>query len=123
MRVLAASQSDQSAREMGGQIAEGVLTYTLLHDGIEANQAANQDGKITLQNWLNYPIKRVPHLFVEIISGKINDFGVPIAKDAVPVAHADMGAMSRSGALQNPALFDFARREGPIICFKSKQST
>jgi WD40 repeat protein len=122
MRVLAASQSDQSAREMGGQIAEGVLTYTLLHDGIEANQAANQDGKITLQSWLNYPIKRVPHLFVEIRSGKINDFGVPIAKDALPVAHADMGAMSRSGALQNPALFDFARREGPIICFKSKPS-
>ncbi len=122
MRVLAASQSDQSAREIGGQIAEGVLTYTLLHDGIEAHQAANQAGNITLKSWLNYPIKRVPRLFVEIGNGKINDFGVPITKDAVPVAQSDIGAMSRNGALQNPSLFDFAKREGPIISLKSKQA-
>jgi WD40 repeat protein len=123
MRVLAASQSDQSAREMGGQIGAGILTYTLIHDGLEANQAADHDGKITLRNWLNYPINRVPQLFVEIRTGKVNNFGIPIkTKDAVAVAQADVGGMNRNGALQNPALFDFARREGTVISLKSKQT-
>ena len=52
MRVLAASQSDQAAREMGGQIGAGVLTYTLLHDALEANQGADEKESITLKSWL-----------------------------------------------------------------------
>lgn len=110
MRVLAASQSDQAAREMGGQISEGVLTYTLLHDGLEANQAADTKGDITLKSWLEYPMKRVPQLFEEIRAGKVNDFGVPVTRDAVSAA--DLGGIQREGAVQVPALFDFTRTGG-----------
>jgi hypothetical protein len=81
MRVLAASQSDQAAREMGGQIGEGVLTYALLHDALEASQAADEKGNITVKNWLEYPVKRVPQLFDEIRMGKVNDYGVPVKRD------------------------------------------
>jgi WD40 repeat protein len=112
MRVLAASQTDQSAREMGGQIGEGVLTYALLHDGLEAKQAAD-NGSITIRSWLEYPINRVPELFKEIESGSITDFGVPITRDATPAA-PDIGGMKRKGAVQVPALFDFARSEGAV---------
>jgi len=120
MRVLAASQSDQSAREMGGQIGAGILTYALLHDGVEARRAADKYGNISVREWLNYPAKRVPQLFIEIQNGMVNDFGVPITKDAVPVARADIGGMNRTGALQKPALFDFARREGVLISESTK---
>jgi WD40 repeat protein/uncharacterized caspase-like protein len=113
MRVLAASQSDQAAREMGGQIGAGVLTYTLLHDGLEANQAADEKGKITLRNWLEYPVRRVPQLFEEIRAGRVNDFGVPVEKTAVPAA--DVGGIQREGAVQMPALFDFTRAGGAEV--------
>ena len=110
MRVLAASQSDQAAREMGGQIGAGVLTYTLLHDGLEANQAADEKGNITLKSCLEYPVKRVPQLFEEIRDGKVSNFGVPVKRTAVPAA--DVGGIQREGAVQVPALFDFTRTGG-----------
>jgi uncharacterized caspase-like protein len=107
MRVLAASQSDHAAREMGEQIGAGVLTYTLLHDGLEANQAGDEKGNITLKSWLEYPTQRVPQLFGEIRAGKVNDFGVPVMKTAAPAV--DLAAIQREGAVQVPALFDFTR--------------
>jgi hypothetical protein len=119
MRVLAASQSDQAAREMGGQIGAGVLTYTLLHDGLAAAQAIDEHGQTTLKSWLEYPIKRVPHLFEEIRAGTVNDYGVPVTKDAV--AAADVGATQREGAVQVPALFDYTKLgEGGIMLGRTR---
>jgi WD40 repeat protein len=113
MRVLAASQSDQAAREMGGQIGEGVLTYALLHDALDAGQAVNSSGKITLGAWLAYPLRRVPQLFTEIRQHKVNDFGIPVQKDAIPPEMN--GKMNANGALQTPALFDFGRAGDEIV--------
>src|SRR6202044_396494 len=62
MRVLAASQSDQAAREIGGQINDGVLTYALVHDGLRAGKALSGDETITLGSWLNYAVQRVPEI-------------------------------------------------------------
>jgi WD40 repeat protein len=112
MRVLAASQTDQAAREMGGQIGEGVLTYALLHDGLEARKAA-ENGSITLRSWLEYPIKRVPVLFKQIEAGNVDDYQVARTRDVEPAA-ADVGGMNRKGAVQVPALFDFARSGGVV---------
>jgi WD40 repeat protein len=110
MRILAASQSDQAAREIGGQIGEGVLTYALLHDALQARKAANARGDVTLVNWLEYPIERVPHLFEELKRGKVDDYGVPVAKDAVPPR--PHGGKIDDRGLQEPALFDYGNNEG-----------
>jgi WD40 repeat protein len=107
MRVLAASQSDQAAREMGGQIGEGVLTYALLHDALAAKQAADEHGDITLTRWLEYPVNRVPTLFEEIRLGKVNDYGIPVTKDAIPPQA--QGKIKKQGALQTPALFNYGQ--------------
>ena len=87
--------------------------FTLLHDALEANQAADEKGNITLKSWLEYPVRRVPQLFGEIRAGKVNAFGVPVMKTAV--AAADLGGIQREGAVQVPALFDFTRTGGTDI--------
>ena len=62
MRILAASKSGQSAIELGGNIKEGLLTYALVHEGLEEGKAA-KDGKITMSGWLAYGAQEVPNLF------------------------------------------------------------
>ena len=129
MRVLAASQSDQSARELGGQIGHGVLTYALVHDGLlvdpkKSGIEISDNGSLTLKQWLTYPTKRVPKIFEEIRDKKLDDFGVKAkcpadATDAAggtgairsAVNLADAGASQKDGALQVPQLFDFAKKE------------
>jgi hypothetical protein len=113
MRVLAASQTNQNAEEIGGQIEEGILTYALLHDGILARQAIDGENRITLDSWLAYPITRVPRLFDEMRTGKINDFGMPILRDAT--LKIDTGKKSLRQPVQVPALFNFKKTAGAIV--------
>ena len=61
MRILTASQADNVALE-SALIRQGLLTYALTHDGLEAAQAdfKPKDQAILLAEWLQYAEQRVP---------------------------------------------------------------
>jgi uncharacterized caspase-like protein len=63
MYILTASQSYQAALE-ASQLGHGLLTYTLVQEGLAENRADDdpKDGKITVREWLNYSTKRVPEV-------------------------------------------------------------
>jgi hypothetical protein len=94
MRVLAASQSSGVALENDSR-KHGLLTYALLVDGL-INGGADwrpRDGRITIGEWLQFAIMRVPTL----VDKKENN---PTRALLVP---------ERSTVSQLPALFDFKR--------------
>src|ERR1700761_3614638 len=64
MRILAASQADDVALE-SEKLKQGLLTYALVHDGLEAAQATSPEtnGSITINSWLQYGANRVPGLY------------------------------------------------------------
>jgi WD40 repeat protein len=108
MRILAATQAEAAALEVGGQIQQGLLSYTLLKEGLaqkRANFKLPDDGKITLREWLEFGVKEVPNLYQLIISGKLKAVG----KDAV------MDESSQDRNNQRPSLFDFSRRPDVTI--------
>jgi ankyrin repeat protein len=114
MRILAASQSESVAFE-NNQLQHGVLTYALLNEGLEAQEADRgpKDGKITEGKWLKYGEQRVPLLYEALAS---NTFQAP---KGITFTHSRPPGSKPSP--QQPRLFDFrpvARPEpllGPII--------
>jgi uncharacterized caspase-like protein len=93
MRVLAASQSDALEDD---RLGHGFLTYALLVDGLEKNQAdwRPHDGRITIGEWLAYGLSRVPQLLKR---GTLEPRGVAARAASTTVT-------------QIPALFDFDQR-------------
>jgi uncharacterized caspase-like protein len=92
MRILAATQADNEAVG-SGQLRHGLLMYALVHDGIKLGKAdaMPEDRHITLSEWLRYARDRVPGLYTENVAVNGN-------------------------RIQQPALFDFARkRPDPIL--------
>lgn len=63
MRILVASQIEDVALE-SRLLRQGLLTYALVEDGLEAWQADFQpeDPTIFLKEWLQYAVERVPKL-------------------------------------------------------------
>ncbi len=73
MRILAASQSFAPAFE-DARIGHGLLTYALCKEGLEKGKAdfAPKDGRITMREWLQFGVNRVPNLFADIGTGKVS---------------------------------------------------
>jgi hypothetical protein len=97
MQILAASQADEVALEVAG-LQHGLLTYALL-EGLAGKRLADvsRNGVVTLQEWLEYGERRVPRLYDDVRSGRLQLVG----RDGYfmrPVARA-----------QAPTLFDFRR--------------
>lgn len=67
MRVLTSTQADNVALETN-LTEQGLLTYTLTREGLEAERAdfSPPDGQITVAEWLAYGVERVPVLFDEV---------------------------------------------------------
>jgi WD40 repeat protein len=105
MRILAASQAEDVAREPG-ELGQGLLTYALIRDGIERGHADNspQDRNITLTEWIAYGEVRVPVLHDEIVNEPGRNRGVVVPDDATPQAQ-----------YQVPALFDFGRSYDDLV--------
>ena len=116
MEILAATQADNVALE-SEKLGQGLLTYALVQDGLEAHKAAPESGgPITISAWLHYAEKRVPELYDDIQAGKLKLVGFDQsgvsrsldAKDPIPtevVQHA-----------QTPVLFDFYKlNNDPVI--------
>jgi uncharacterized caspase-like protein len=63
MYVLTAAQSFQAALELE-QLGHGLLTYTLVEEGLKTTAADNapKDGEVRLREWLDYAMQRVPQI-------------------------------------------------------------
>jgi WD40 repeat protein len=66
MYVLAASQSYQAALEVS-ELGHGLLTHSLIAEGLNERKAdfEPKDGKIVVEEWLDYAAKRVPEIQLE----------------------------------------------------------
>jgi uncharacterized caspase-like protein len=129
MRILTATQSDNVAWEYP-TLKQGVLTYALLRDGIEARQADhNKDNIITLAEWLAYGVDRVPKLYQEVLTNSVQTFGMkPEAQPRLTLAAKECGPAAgrkaleevlieqdKSRATQQPSLFDFTRKKPELV--------
>ncbi len=108
MRILAASQADDVAREPAG-LRHGLLTFALMRDGIEGRRADFRpaDKRILLAEWLGFGVQGVPRLQRELASGGRAPDGSarPADRIGTPVLR-----------IQQPRLFDFSRRgDGPTL--------
>ena len=130
MRILTATQSDNVAWEYP-TLKQGVLTYALLRDGIEARQADhNKDHAITLAEWLAYGVDRVPKLYQEVLTNSVQTFGVlSEAQPRLTLTAKECGRAAgrkeleevlveqdnKSRATQQPSLFDFTRKKPEVV--------
>ena len=108
MRILAASQADDVALE-SEKLKQGLLTYALVHDGLDAKQAVKAGTKeITLDSWLKYGSERVPTLYQEVLKGQVQTFAEG-SKDVAIDAQLSDGAstLKKPSAFQQPTLFSF----------------
>jgi WD40 repeat protein/uncharacterized caspase-like protein len=107
MRILAASQAEQSAQE-SNLTQLGLLTYALVRDGLDRGLAdfKPRDTKITLEEWLSYGVQRVPGLAIDVERGNLkNAEGDGTTKGTT---HLTLDYV-RNPTLQQPALFDFTK--------------
>ncbi|HNJ43838.1 MAG TPA: hypothetical protein PKZ53_25375, partial [Acidobacteriota bacterium] len=131
MRILTATQADNVALE-DNRLQHGLLTYSLMHDGIEARQADfnPKDRRITLAEWLGYGVVRVPQLYEEIKLGAVTTFADNSSqnKPQVLVTDAQGRILERNEErqrvvveqrVQAPGLFDFARRNREVVVWKA----
>jgi WD40 repeat protein len=117
MRILTSTQADDVALE-SKLIKQGLLTYALTHDGIEAEQAdfKPKDKVITLSEWLEYGVARVPSLYEEVKTGELQTFGRAADERALVVISTKQGARSlaRKTSIQQPSLFDFSKKKRDV---------
>jgi len=106
MRILAASQADDFALE-STRLQHGLLTYALVHDGLEGGLADSgpHDGVIQLSEWLAFGASRVPELCDEIRSGRTRAIILDSGDSPEPVA----------ARMQRPQLFDFTRVRKDVV--------
>ena len=109
MRILAATQADDVALE-SERLGQGLLSYALVRDGLGKARRADLDGdgRVMLQEWLEYGEKRVPDLYEEVKSGKLRLAGRDTAADPAFLTQVVRNA-------QTPSLFDFHRRADSVV--------
>jgi WD40 repeat protein len=107
IRILAASQGDQAARETNLLAREtetrGLLSYTLTLLGLDQGKADWKpvDGKITVGEWLTFAADTVPKLLEAGGAGR----GIQL-ENATP---------GKATAAQVPAVFDFSKRDSFVL--------
>jgi WD40 repeat protein/uncharacterized caspase-like protein len=106
MRILAASQADNFALE-STKLQHGLLTYALVHDGLEGVLADNRprDGVIQLSEWLAFGVTRVPELCEEIRQGRTRAI----------ILDSDESPQRAATRVQRPQLFDFTRVRKDVV--------
>jgi WD40 repeat protein len=131
MRILTATQSDNVALE-NKRIRQGLLTYALVRDGIKARQAdfKPKDSTITITEWLEYGVVRVPKLYEEVKDNRVQNFGLSADQQAKLVLISQDGnrkGTSSSKELheiiaaekrQQPSLFDFTRGKRDVVLIR-----
>jgi hypothetical protein len=105
IRILAATQANDVAIE-DADLHQGLLTYTLAGEGLDATGFGKADldgdGRIMLDEWLRYALRRLPALSSD---ARLRHFGHGLAARPPFTIIADSQAMAAKP--QDPALFDF----------------
>jgi uncharacterized caspase-like protein len=121
MRILTSTQSDDVALETD-LTQQGLLSYALTHDGIDAGEAdfKPRDKQIMLAEWLEYGVERVPKLYSEIERkfGALKDLNsVGLGGQTKLLVFSRDGANSslKKNSNQQPALFDFTKRKREFV--------
>lgn len=112
MRILAASQAKQSAIEEGHGIDDGLLTYALIHEGLERGLAFPSAQKtLTISEWLAYGQQEVPNLFKEgdRSSTATGRGSIQVKGDTSGRRDVYLGGRKTTANRQQPELFDFAK--------------
>ncbi len=104
MRILAASQPNQAARE-SDVLHQGLLSYALTEQGLVEGHADWKpvDGKIFVGEWLTYAANAVPTI-LQAGAVKTQRGLVPVGEPAASV-----------GSAQTPAVFDFSRSDTFVL--------
>ena len=104
MRILAASQSNQAARE-SDSLHQGLLSYALAQKGLVEGKADWKpvDQKITVGEWLNYAADEVP---------KFREAGAVESGKGIEVIGA---RVSQLKSAQIPAVFDFSKTDTFVL--------
>ena len=110
IRILAATQADDVALE-SANLRQGLLTATL-SEGLTLGTATlradeNKDGKVGLDEWLRYAVKRLPSLNEEARRGS-----PAMAARGVRLVMRTPAAPPR---VQEPSLFDFSTEDSPVV--------
>jgi WD40 repeat protein/uncharacterized caspase-like protein len=101
MCILAASQAKDAAFEIK-LLEHGLLTYALVQEGLKENKAA-QEGRVTLDGWLEYGVNRVPQLYTDWREGRMK---IPVIAGVPP---------QKEDPRQFPSLFNFKKRKYEVI--------
>jgi WD40 repeat protein len=114
MRILASTQADDVALE-SNLIKQGLLSYALIHDGIEAGQSdfKPRDKTIMLAEWLGYGLMRMPALHAEIKKGELQNFGA--GSRALVITNSKSGSLTKKNWSQKPSLFDFSKKKPEVM--------
>ena len=104
MRILAASQPNQAARESDA-LNQGLLSYALTEKGLIDGKAdwQPQDGKIMVGEWLNYAASAVPKI--------LQSGNVQTQRGLIPVGTPEHEVPS----IQTPAVFDFSKEDTFVL--------
>ena len=130
IRILTSTQSDDVALETEFT-QEGLLTYALTHDGLNAGAADFKppDGTIMLDEWLAYGSERVPSLYRDIAEkyqslalNALRSLTIGQSGTRVLIFSRDPGANSslKKESYQQPALFDFTRGRKTTVLATTK---
>jgi WD40 repeat protein len=112
LKVLTATQADNRALEANGEIKGGLLTYALITEGLlsgNADSGSEKDGKITLDEWLNYGANRVYSLYKVVTSGKKKGL---VWKRVHNSKDLNAGQLK---LLQRALLFNFSRQDNEVL--------
>jgi WD40 repeat protein len=102
MRVLTASSEQNVAFETKA-LGNGYLTYALVKDGVlRAKADTNEDGAITLPEWLAYGGMRLKDLMLMWVEQNLNE------RDNLDRDHFTVQKLSRGAAIISPVYFDYA---------------
>ena len=141
MRILTSTQADDVALE-SALVEQGLLTYALTRDGLEAARAdfKPKDARITVAEWLAYGVERVPALHAEVEkrlaemrAAREASAPASLGEDAQArvILLSSSGANTNGGGrgikvsgqatrTQQPALFDFARRRRDAVLTRAR---
>jgi WD40 repeat protein len=104
MRILAASQPNQAARE-SDSLHRGLLSYALTEEGLIEGKADWQpvDGKIMVGEWLDYAANAVPKI---LRSGAVDTH-----RGLISVGEPEHDVPS----IQTPSVFDFSKQDTFVL--------
>lgn len=112
MRVLASTRPDDLAWE-SQEKGHGLLSHALIKDGLVLRKADRlpTDGTITIGEWLQYAVDRVPALYGEVSKGLGSKDARIVSFDSDTRASREVSVNGRrvQARSQQPSIFNFRR--------------